>query len=340
MNDHGAPVTSRLRPRVDVLALGGTIAMAPASEGDAVTPRLTAESLVAAVPGLAAVADVRPDTVRTMPGASLDLPDLLDVVRAAREAVDGGAAGVVVTQGTDSLEETAYALDLLWDRAAPLVVTGAMRPATAAGADGPGNVAAAVATACADASRERGCLVVFADEIFAARDVAKLHSTRPSAFGAPGSGPLGVVHEGEPRFVAPPPARPPALVPAGDRVPEVALVPAVLGDTGRTLRAVAEAGFDGIVLAAMGAGHIPERLLEPLGAVVARVPVAAASRTGAGALLHDTYGFRGSERDLHALGLLDGGALAPLKARILLTLSLWGTGDRAAAEGAFAQRAG
>lgn len=327
------------RPRVDLLALGGTIAMAPTADGGAVEPRLTAETLVAAVPGLATLARVQPQNVRALPGASLDFPDIVAVAQIARARVDAGARGVVVTQGTDSLEETAYVLDLLWDRCAPLIVTGAMRPATAAGADGPGNAWTAVATAVAPTARERGCLVVFGDEIFAAKDVAKLHATRPAAFGAPGGGPVGIVHERTVRFTAPPPRREPALRPVGERPPSVALVTTVLGDTGRHLRAVADAGFDGIVLAAMGAGHVPAQLLDTLRDVVRRVPVAAASRTGAGALLRDTYGFRGSERDLHALGLLDSGTLAPLKARALLTLALWAEEDREAAEAAFAHRA-
>ncbi len=323
------------RPRVDVLGLGGTIAMAADHDGAGVSPKLTAEDLVAAVPGLADLAAVRAESVRTVPGASLELSDLVAVAARARAAVDAGSHGIVVTQGTDSLEETAYVLDLLWDRAEPLVVTGAMRPASAAGADGPANLAAAVAVAAAPAARGRGCLVAFADELFAARDVAKVHSTRPCAFAAPGAGPVGAVAEGAVRFAAPPSERPAALRPGGGEPPEVALLPAVLGDTGRHLRAIGGAGFDGVVLAAMGGGHVPERLVEPLTELAGRMPVAAASRTGAGRLLRHTYAFAGSERDLHRIGLLDGADLAPLKARVLLTLCLWSAPDRAGAEALF-----
>jgi L-asparaginase len=336
------PVTdgSRAARRVDVLALGGTIAMAPAAEGQGVTPQLSADDLVAAVPGLDRLADVHAQTVRTLPGASLSPADLVATIAAARGCVDDGSAGVVVTQGTDTIEETAYALDLLWDRPEPLVVTGAMRPASAAGADGPANLWAATAVAGAAAARERGVLVVFADEIHAARTVAKVHSTRPAAFASPGTGPDGWLAEATARFVAPPGPRPAALTPPdGAPPPAVALVPAVLGDDGRQLRAVMDAGFAAIVVAAMGGGHVPQLLMPVLEDAVARMPVAVASRTGAGALLRSTYAFPGSERDLHALGLLDGEALAPLKARILLTLALWCGGDRAAAEALFRARA-
>ena len=112
-------------------------------------------------------------------------------------------------------------------------------------------------------------------------------------------------------------------------------MPVVLGDAGIQLRATAAAAVDGVVLAAMGAGHVPERLLPVLEEVVVRIPVAATSRTGAGRLLRRTYAFPGSERDLQRLGLLDAGDLSGLKARVLLTLALWSAADRTAAEAAF-----
>jgi L-asparaginase len=325
--------------RVDVLALGGTIAMAPDEGHHTVSPQLTADALVAAVPALGELARVHAHSIRTVPGASLDFSDVLATVDTARACVEAGSQGIVVTQGTDSLEETAFAFDLVWDRPEPLVVTGAMRPASAAGADGPGNLAAAVAVAAAPDARDRGCLVVVADEVHAARTVAKVHSTRVAAFASPGSGPIGSVVEGAPSFCAPPPPRLAALPSPGDDPPRVAVVTALLGDSGEQLRATAEGGFDGLVLAAMGAGHIPQRMLPALEQAVLRIPVAATSRTGAGPLLRNTYGFAGSERDLHRLGLLDSRSLAPLKARVLLTMALWCEPERGAAEELFRRRA-
>lgn len=313
--------------------------MGPGADHAGVTPHITAAALVAAVPGLDEIADVSAESVRMLPGASLGFADVVAVVDAARTSVDAGALGVVVTQGTDSLEETAYAFDLLWDRPEPLVVTGAMRPASAAGADGPANLLAAVAVVVAPDARDRGCLVVFADQILGPRDVAKMHSTSPSAFRCPNTGPLGFVEEGVPRFTAPPARRLPPLEPSGAEPPTVAFVPALLGDTGRQLKAIAAAGFDGLVLAAMGAGHVPALLVSPLADAVTRVPVVATTRTGSGRLLRETYGFPGSERDLHRIGLLDGGSLAPVKARVLLTLALWSERDRAGAESRFRMHA-
>ncbi|HMJ35586.1 MAG TPA: asparaginase [Baekduia sp.] len=318
-----------------VLGLGGTIAMGPVADHEGVAPHLTAAALVAAVPGLDEIADVAAESVRMLPGASLGFADVVALVETARARVDAGARGIVVTQGTDSLEETAYAFDLLWDRPEPLVVTGAMRPASAAGADGPANLLAAVAVAVAPDARQRGCLVVFAGQIFSASDVVKAHSTSPSAFRSPNTGPLGSVDEAVPRFTTPPGERLPPLEPSGGEPPSVALVTALLGDSGRQLEAIADAGFQGLVLAAMGAGHVPALLVGPLADAVTRMPVVATTRTGSGRLLHETYGFPGSERDLHRIGLLDGGALAPVKARVLLTLALWSEPDRAGAESRF-----
>lgn len=324
--------------RVDVLSLGGTIAMTRAGD-DGVVPHLTASDLVETVPGLAGIAEVRATSVRQVPGASLDFPDLVETARVARACVAAGSTGIVVTQGTDSLEESAYALDLLWDLPEPLVVTGAMRHPEAAGPDGPGNLWSAAAVAASPAARSRGCLVAFADEIHHASLVAKVHSIRAAGFASPGWGPIGLVSEGSARFLAPAPPRAAALVPGEGSPPRVALVPAVLGDDGSALRAAVAAGADGIVLAAMGAGHVPERMLPALEEAVARCPVAAASRTGAGPLLRDTYAFPGSERDLRRLGVLDAGGLSPLKARVLLTLALW-SHDREDAEAAFERHAG
>lgn len=304
-----------------------------------VSPQLSAADLVEAVPALAALADVRASTVRTLPGASLGFRDVVETARVARACVEDGAGGIVVTQGTDSLEETAYVLDLLWDRPEPLVVTGAMRHPSAPGADGPGNLWAAATVAVDPVARGQGCLVVFGDDIHRAREVAKVHSVRPAAFCSPGSGPVGWVCEGAARFTRPGIGPLPALKPRDVAPPEVGLVCAVLGDTGTQLRATTQAGVDGLVLAAMGAGHIPQRLLPSLEEAVERMPVVAASRTGAGPILRNTYAFPGSERDLHRLGLLDAHGLAPLKARLLLALALWCEPDRLVAEDLFRRRA-
>src|SRR6202035_2467453 len=164
--------------------------------------------LVAAVSGLSEVAaDLEVIDVRRLPGASLTVDDVRELYGAARNAYAAGADGVVVTQGTDTIEETAYLLDLWHGGAQPLVVTGAMRNPTQAGHDGPANLLAAIRTAVAPQARNRGVLVVLADQIHAAARVRKTHATSLGAFTSPNSGPLGQLIEERPWFAAPPSAR-------------------------------------------------------------------------------------------------------------------------------------
>ncbi|BCB89495.1 hypothetical protein Psuf_068080 [Phytohabitans suffuscus] len=189
-------------PRVVIFGLGGTIAMS-SDNGGAVVPALSTRQLVDAVPGLAAAAvDIEVVDFRRRPGASLTFADLTELATAATEALAAGAAGAVVSQGTDTIEETAYLLDLLHHRPEPIVVTGAMRNPTLAGADGAANLLAAVHAAAAPAARDQGCLVVLADEIHAARWVTKSHSTSGATFRSLDTGPLGYVVEGTARMLA------------------------------------------------------------------------------------------------------------------------------------------
>lgn len=302
---------------VSVLSLGGTIAMTNAGRDDAgVVPTLDVAALLAAIPELARLdCKITTRNLRSLPGASLSFDDLFELVRVVRDELDSGAVGVVITQGTDTIEETAYLLDLTVDRAAPVVVTGAMRNPTMAGADGPANLLAAVQTAASEQLRGTGCLVVMGDEIHAARYVHKMHSTSPAAFVSPDTGPIGHVVEGNPRLLMRPIAAPTYPAPTHDV--RIGLVTACLGDDGELLRHLST-GFDGVVVAGFGVGHVPVAFVAPLAELASRIPVVLASRTGAGPVLRTTYGFPGSERDLQGHGLINSGFLGPFKARILL----------------------
>jgi L-asparaginase len=307
------------RPRVAVASLGGTITMTPASAGGAVSPSLRAADLVAAVPGVEDVAELTATTLRTEPGAWLTPADVVAAGEwARREVADRGADGVVLVQGTDTIEETAYLLGLHWDRPEPLVVSGAMRAPSAAGADGPANLLAAAVVAGSPAARDRGALVVLNDDVHAAVRVRKTDAIAMHAFSSAPFGPVGRVHERRVTF-ADRPARWPALpAPLAGRSPRIALLETHLGDRGDLLRLVADAGYDGIVLAGFGAGHVSAALAEVVGEVVPRCPVVLASRTGGGPVLTGTYGFVGSERDLLARGAVPAGWLDPRKARLLM----------------------
>ncbi|ROQ31702.1 L-asparaginase [Streptomyces sp. PanSC19] len=294
--------------RVTVFTLGGTIS---ARGGDAA--RMTGREVLA---GLGAPEDVVLRDFRRVPSSTLSFEDLAALADEVRKAVADGS-GVVVVQGTDTLEETAFLLDLLCTTEQPIAVTGAMRRPDLPGADGPANLAAALAVAADPACRNLGVLVVLADEIHAARLARKTHTTSVATFASPGAGPLGTVVEGRPRILLRP-AVPAALCPLGlDPSVRVALVTLSLGDRGELLDAVDDR-FQGLVVAAFGGGHAPAPLVGPLAEIARRIPVVLASRTGGGATLTDTYRSPGSEHDLLHHGLIPAGPLDPAKARILL----------------------
>ncbi|MEU0153781.1 asparaginase [Micromonospora fulviviridis] len=321
---------------VALFTLGGTIAMAGTGSGGVVS-RLTGADLTAAAPGLADIPlDVR--DVEAVPSAALAYRQILDLVDAAGAAVADGAAGVVVTQGTDTLEETAFLADLLWPHPEPLVFTGAMRNPTLAGPDGPANLLAAARVAAASAARDLGVLVAFNDEIHAARFVRKTHSTSTATFASPNAGPLGHVIEGAVRLLTRPPRHAPLPPVDRDRLAatRVALHTVTLDDDLALLDALAP-GLDGLVVAGFGVGHVPPNFAPALGGLAARMPVVLASRTGAGSVLQDTYGAVGSETDLRRRGLVCGGLLDPYKAKVLLRMLLAGGADRPAVAAAFAR---
>jgi L-asparaginase len=305
-----------------VLATGGTIAM----RGERAVPAAGPAELLTAV----GLDGVEARELLGLPGAHVGLDDALLVARtAAAEAAQG--RGVVVTHGTDTLEETAVLCDLLHDGEAPVVLTGAIRPGSAPGTDGPANLLDAVAVAGAAGAAGLGCVVVFGGEIHAARGVRKVDSAGPSAFGSPGGGPVGRVVEGRLALRARPlrPAR--ALAPErlDFRVP---VVVATLGDDLSLLDAPA----DGAVLAAFGGGHLSPAGLARLRTTAERIPVVLAVRPERGALLASTYGFEGAEGDLRATGSIPAAALSAQAARMKLLACLGCGLDREAIAAVFA----
>ncbi|MFG2683876.1 asparaginase [Streptomyces sp. NPDC048392] len=304
------------------LALGGTIAMTPSTSVPGVAPTLTGSDLVAAVPGLRGIA-VSAEDFRKLPGASLTISDIVDLVHRLEQANREGIDGIVVTQGTDTLEETAFLTDLYYRGSAPVVFTGAMRSAAAAGADGPANILAAVQTAIDAGLHEAGVFVVMGDEIHSARYVRKTHTTSPAAFASPATGPVGYMVEGTVRLRHPLKRTAPVvlpLTPAPVRA-EVEVVTASLGSSGILLEGLEEK-VAGVVVAAFGVGHVPQTWVPRLAALAEAMPVVLASRIGTGPVLTSTYAFPGSESDLLARGLIGAGPLDPYKARLILAAHL------------------
>lgn len=318
----------KVKPRIQVLSLGGTIS-AIGSPGKGVAPSMSASELVASIPALAGLAEISTTSLRTVGSPNLTMTDIADI---ADEVSGQGFDGIVITQGTDTLEETSFALDLLLEPSVPIVMTGAMRNPTLPGADGPANLLAAVAVAGTPAARGQGVLVVLNDEIHAAAHVQKTHSQQLSAFAAEG-GPLGWVEEGSVRFQAQPMRRP--RFPSAGPFPPVAQIKLAFGDDGRLLAALPQIGYAGAVIEGMGGGHVPGRMVSALEELMEAMPVVLASRTRRGDILRRTYDFAGSEMDLYRRGLISAGWLDPLKANVLLTILLGSSLNRTDIAAAF-----
>jgi L-asparaginase len=323
--------------RVLVISTGGTIAMTNGT-GAGITPTLSGKDLVRAAPELARKADLEVVSFSTKPGASLTLEELIEIAELVDSRVSEHFSGAVVVQGTDTIEETAFVLDLLVKSERPVVVTGAMRSAAAPSADGPANLLAAVTVASDPIAASLGTLVVLNDEVHAARYVQKTHTGMPSAFSSPGFAPLGRVIEGRLHLYATLPRLP--LLPYPKNVSDfpIALIKITLGDDGRLLSALPGLGYRGVVIEAMGAGHLPARLAESVSSLVQKIPVVLSTRVASGPVFTETYGFAGSEMDLIERGAIPGGCLAGLKACALLRLLVANKFEGLELKLAFAQR--
>lgn len=322
-------------PRLLFLSLGGTITMVPSASGG-IAPKLGAAELVASVPELAKVASIEAQSPFRLPSPSLKLENLVDVAAMIESAFASGFDGAVVIQGTDTIEESAFLLDVLVAGEKPVVITGAMRGADAPGADGPANLLAAARVAASPESRGQGTLAVLNYDIHAARFVQKSHTALPSAFLSPLVGPIGTVIEGSPRFYARVSPTPKLSAKAGPPLP-VALMKAAMGDDGRAFPGLPGLGYAAAVVEGMGAGHVHADVAPILGDLAQKIPVVLASRSMTGHVFTHTYGYPGAEIDLIKRGLIPAGYLSGPKARILAALALRNGGDRAAVAAAFGQ---
>lgn len=304
------------KPRVVVGSLGGTVSMTSESSQQGVLPTLTAQDLVDNIPEIAKVADIHAENILKTPSAHLSFEELLVCLKWAKQQIADGAEGVVLTQGTDTLEETAFLFDLYWDLPQPLVLTGAMRPPQKAGADGPSNLLAAVIVASATNSRQRGVLVVMNDWVHEARWVIKAHTADVAAFQSQVAA-CGNVFEKKTQFFRSAPTRITLPLPQ-DISTKVLLWESTLAEYPDVLRWAYEQGYKGIVIAGFGAGHVSQLTAEVIAELANKLPIIVCSRTGQGSTAYATYGFIGSEIDLQKKGVLMGGWLCPRKARLLL----------------------
>lgn len=318
---------SETSPHLVFAALGGTIASTADGNGG-VTPALSGAEIAAAA-GLDQVwPDLQADftQVAQVSSANVTLEMLLDVVELARTTE---ADGIVLTQGTDTLEESAFGLWLLNDSGVHIAATGAMRNPTLPGADGPANVRSAALTALSPQATELPSTLVFNDEIHDPRFVRKSHVSSTAAFSSgPVLGAIGWISEDTVRLPHAPASAiggstsPFAGRPRPESLAKVALAEVGMGEPEETLTQIIGSGFTGAVIAGVGGGHVPEHLVPAVTRLGEAMPVVLASRPGSGASLTSTYGYPGGEIGLLESGLIPAGILDARKARIVLTLAL------------------
>ncbi|HBG53354.1 MAG TPA: L-asparaginase 2 [Rikenellaceae bacterium] len=320
------------KPRITIIATGGTIAgIAHTPAENAYTPaQLTVETLIRQIPQITDKASVKGIQLCNIASQHMTPRIWVHLASVVDSLFTGDHCdGIVVTHGTDTMEETAFFLDLVNAHQDPVVLTGSMRPSNSPGADGPANLYNAVCLAADTAARGKGVLVVMNDYIFSASGVTKTHTVNPQAFDSPDHGPLGVIRGGMAAFYKPLPEK--QIVDHGFSIrelantdlPRVDIVLSYAGATSLLFDALVENGADGIVIAGVGHGNYSYQIENSAKQAVQNgVAVVRATRVLQGGVSSDT--------ENPFSGQIVSRSLSPQKARILLMLAL--TGSREPAE--------
>lgn len=314
------------KKKVAIVFTGGTISMTVDEKIGAAIPSLSGEQIMSMVTNIDKVADIEVFNFDEIPGPHMTPEKMLNLRNYINNILSNDdISGVVVTHGTDSLEETAYFLDLTLDTPKPVIVTGAMRSSDELGYDGPSNLAAAVCTAISDEAYNKGVLVVLSNEVLLASEATKTNTLTLNTFKSLTCGPLGIIDCDKLVLSRDIVNRETIVV---DKVEsDVALIKSGAGMDESFIKFAADKGCKGIVIEAMGRGNIPPGMLK--GVEYARskdIPVIIATRCHSGRVF-DSYGYLGSGRDLRNLGCIFAGDLPGQKARIKLIVALGKTND-------------
>jgi L-asparaginase len=306
---------------IHILFTGGTISMQRDATAGGNIPAHGGEVLVRLAPGIERIAPFRIEDWARMPACHFDHDRLWAMRERVREVAESGeVSGIVITHGTDILEETTYLLDRTLDQRVPVAVTGAMRTSSDDGWDGPCNLRDAVVVAASPSSAGRGAMVVFAGQVFAGRTAVKSHATDLDAFSAPHAGPIGRVADGAVTYAATPETTPAPIRLESLRA-RVAHVPMVVGDDGSVLDLTRPA-HDGVVIESFGSGNVPPGAVAAIGRWLEEgKPVVLASRCWWGRVT-PVYAFDGGGARTTAMGAIPAGARTASQARMELAIAL------------------
>lgn len=315
-------------PHITILATGGTIAGAGEAGGYGYSSgQVKVEDLVHAVPNLDKLAKLSAEQIANIGSQDMNDEVWLQLAKRVNDVLaKPDVNGVVITHGTDTLEETAYFLDLVVKSEKPVVLVGSMRPSTATSADGPANIYDAVAVAGSPQGRGRGVVVVLNDAIHAARNVTKTNTTNVETFESPNRGAAGLVHTGAVAWFEPMDKRHTTRsefsVAGRNRLPRVEIVYAHSNMDATMIDAAIANGARGLVIAGVGDGNMSKSAIDALArAAKSGVAVVRSTRLPSGMVL------RNNEIDDDKMGFVASGELNPGKSRVLLQLALTKTND-------------
>lgn len=307
------------KPKIVVINTGGTISMEQEIHGRGVG-QADPRKLQSVIPTVASFAQVEMQHLLDKPSPHLTLQDLYQLAQQVTVQLErDDVAGIVITHGTDTLEETAYYLHLTIPSNKPVVITGAMRSHNEIGADGPRNILQAVRVASHSEAKNRGTLIVFHDEIHHAQTVTKVHTSQPSTFQSPGTGPVGIISNQQVAFFHNTKREP--LIPLVQPTADVALVKAVIGMSDRLIHALVEQSIDGLVIEALGQGNLPPTVLPACQRALKNgIPILLVSRCLEG-WVEGVYNYEGGGKQLIEQGFVFCRGLNGPKARIKLILA-------------------
>ena len=307
--------------KIAIIFNGGTISMKIDEKIKAAVPSLSADEIMSMIPGVEDYAEIEAYTFSSMPSPHMTLETMLKLSKFTTELVErDDIDGVVITHGTDTLEETAYLLDLTVKTKKPVVVTGAMRSGSELGYDGPFNLATSICTAISDEAVGRGVLVCFNGELNSASEVTKANSMALNAFRTPNFGPIGIVDNDNVIFYRD--ANHLEKYDVSKIEKQVALIKCVVDMDSSYIDYLIEKGYGGIVIEALGRGNVPPKMVEGIKkAIELEIPVVVVSRCFEGRVF-ESYGYEGGGKQLKNLGVIFGDTLPGQKARIKLILAI------------------
>ncbi len=314
------------KKKVAAIFTGGTISMKVDKRLSAAIPAMSSEEIMSMVTNIDRIAEIEIVPFARIPGPHMTPELMLELSNVVKTTIArDDICGVIITHGTDSLEETAFFLDLNIESDKPVIVVGSMRNASELGYDGPSNLSAAICTAASDQAANKGVLVVMNNEVNSAREVTKTHTMSLDTFKSFSFGPLGIVDNDEVIFYRDITSHSHILT---DQVESsVDLIKSVAGMDSRMINFCIAEGTKGIIIEAMGRGNIPPLMIDGIkNAVAKKIPVVIVSRCPMGRVL-GSYGYEGGGKMLQDIGAIFGGDLNGQKARIKLMLALSVTKD-------------